>query len=426
MKRKAEPKYFAVKNRIIRMIESGRVLPGQSPGGEHELARAEGVSKFSVIKAFTELVSEGVLVRYQGKGTFVTEAAPALVGHLKKRTKTLRLGSLQPDLDVSAALERYKLRHPGTEIELVPQKTEADVKFLGGSLNQDQVVELLPLDRYIRAVPNWEAQRATPPIVLRRYTFGGQLYGVPYDHSAMVLYYNADMFAEAGVELPNDQWTWADLLHATRRLTSVDKKRFGFLSVRSLLSLMPFILSNGGKLMAADGEQCVFASREVVEAIEFYRELEQASPIRMGEIETKQRTFDAFMDGQVAMMVWGGPLASLLQRRNVPFKWSVAPIPLAPSGKRGTIVFSTAFGISKQCTDAGRAWDLVCALTDPQAMADAVEKGRLLPADTRVPATGVIADVLRAAGAIPDPPPNWTPKTSGISSTTICTRSGMK
>ena len=47
--------------------------------------------------------------------------------------------------------------------------------------------------------------------------YDGSVYGFPRDISVEVLYYNKDIFDEAGVAYPDDTWTWDDFLAAAER-----------------------------------------------------------------------------------------------------------------------------------------------------------------------------------------------------------------
>ncbi len=66
------PLYRQVKRELQRLIESGRCRPGQMLPNETTIAEALQVSIGTLRRAVDELVHEHVLVRRQGKGTFVT------------------------------------------------------------------------------------------------------------------------------------------------------------------------------------------------------------------------------------------------------------------------------------------------------------------------------------------------------------------
>lgn len=63
--------YREVKRRLIADIESGAVPPGGALPNESELARRFEVSIGTVRRAVDELVADHILVRQQGRGTFV-------------------------------------------------------------------------------------------------------------------------------------------------------------------------------------------------------------------------------------------------------------------------------------------------------------------------------------------------------------------
>ncbi len=67
-----QPLYRQITAAILQSLASGEWLPGQAIPGEHELARRYGVSQGTVRKAIEALAAEGLLVRRQGRGTFVS------------------------------------------------------------------------------------------------------------------------------------------------------------------------------------------------------------------------------------------------------------------------------------------------------------------------------------------------------------------
>ena len=65
------PLYRAVKRSLLRVIELGEVPPGDALPSETVIAVAMGVSIGTLRRAVDELVAEHILVRRQGRGTFV-------------------------------------------------------------------------------------------------------------------------------------------------------------------------------------------------------------------------------------------------------------------------------------------------------------------------------------------------------------------
>jgi GntR family transcriptional regulator len=71
------PLYQQIKSLLVRSLQEGEWLPGQAILSEQELAVRYNVSQGTVRKAIDELAAENLLVRRQGKGTFVATHAEA-------------------------------------------------------------------------------------------------------------------------------------------------------------------------------------------------------------------------------------------------------------------------------------------------------------------------------------------------------------
>lgn len=75
-----QPLYRQIKYLITESLVSGEWRPGESIPSEVELAQRYSVSQGTVRKAITELAEQKLLVRHQGKGTFVAS-------HSQERTR---------------------------------------------------------------------------------------------------------------------------------------------------------------------------------------------------------------------------------------------------------------------------------------------------------------------------------------------------
>lgn len=65
------PLYRQIKNLMLNALESGEWRPGQAIPSEQELASRFSVSQGTVRKAIDEMAAENLLIRKQGKGTYV-------------------------------------------------------------------------------------------------------------------------------------------------------------------------------------------------------------------------------------------------------------------------------------------------------------------------------------------------------------------
>jgi len=108
-----EPLYRQLAARLEAAIRSGALKPGARIPSEPELAASHGISRVTVRQAVDDLARKRLIVRKQGKGTFV--AAPA-VRHDLKRLHGM-MGSLFAQSDAAnTRLLRYGLERPPAEI----------------------------------------------------------------------------------------------------------------------------------------------------------------------------------------------------------------------------------------------------------------------------------------------------------------------
>lgn len=68
------PKYLQMKQSLLYEINNGKFKPGEKFYSESELKKKFNVSSITAIKALQCLANEGYIVRYQGKGTYVSRA----------------------------------------------------------------------------------------------------------------------------------------------------------------------------------------------------------------------------------------------------------------------------------------------------------------------------------------------------------------
>lgn len=112
------PLYHKIKNHILGRIESGEFGIGDMLPPESELSTYYGVSRITVKRALLELANEGIIVRRQGKGTFVASpkleedisrvvalAQPVLMHAGRSWHKVLSVKTEKPDSEVAKALD---------------------------------------------------------------------------------------------------------------------------------------------------------------------------------------------------------------------------------------------------------------------------------------------------------------------------------
>ena len=77
----------------------------------------------------------------------------------------------------------------------------------------------------------------------------GKIYGVPKDKDNILLVYNKEMFDQAGLEYPNDNWTWDDMESASQAIYDKTGK-YGYMAYNDeQLGYWNFVYQNGGYIL---------------------------------------------------------------------------------------------------------------------------------------------------------------------------------
>ena len=90
--------------RQLQVLTQEQLQPGDALPGERQLEEQFGVSRITVRRAISDLVSEGVLVRIKGKGTFVSHGRVRSDLHLASFNEDMRAAGFTPSTRVVTAV----------------------------------------------------------------------------------------------------------------------------------------------------------------------------------------------------------------------------------------------------------------------------------------------------------------------------------
>lgn len=234
------------------------------------------------------------------------------------------------------------------------------------------------------------------PAVISTVQFDGKVWGLPRAFSTQGLYYNKDLFQQAGIDMPEGPKTFEDVLTAAKAVTDkTDAAGFGIPAAdmdNTFHEFLPFLFANGGHVVDAEGK-VDFNTPNNVETLKFYQDLAkfaQEGPIAYdrGKIEP------LFKEGQVAMFLSGAYSLSKFEGVN----YGTALIPVGPSGKPSTLLITDSLVVFKGTGVEEPTTSLIKYLTAPERQAPFDEAGGWTPIR---PADSSAALVAKN--------PNWKP-----------------
>ncbi len=218
------------------------------------------------------------------------------------------------------------------------------------------------------------------PSFLGNSYYKGALYGLPFQRSAVVLYYNADLLAQAGLGVPK---SWDELASAAKALT-VDggKTRWGIEIPTEwpYWVFQPFAIG-GGKNIFTDDVTVNFNAPEVVDAIRFYNSLSAGYGATPAGVQASWGSSTGnFAAGKTAMIIHSsGSLSSIL--KNASFKVGVMAVPGKKPGTLASVPGGGNIYLTAGHSDAEKAAALSFALflLDPARVASFAQATGYIP-----------------------------------------------
>jgi multiple sugar transport system substrate-binding protein len=137
---------------------------------------------------------------------------------------------------------------------------------------------------------------------IQRLTYRDKLWGLPRDGAPVALYYNADMFDEAGVSYPDETWDWNTFLTAAQTLTKRDEGGRAQQLGTARGEWVNWVWQAGGDVLNEDNTQCLLAEPAAIEGLRFLQDLvleHQVAP--SAEDLADQEEADMFIAGRLAM-----------------------------------------------------------------------------------------------------------------------------
>jgi len=199
----------------------------------------------------------------------------------------------------------------------------------------------------------------------------GKTWGIPFQRSTIVMYYNKDAFKAAGLDPENPPQNWDELVEAGKKLTKDDGSQFGLMIPSTGYPYWMFgalTMQNGQVLMSGDGNETYFDNPKVVEALQFWRDLGATHKV-MPEGTIEWGTLrQNFLEGKTAMM-WHSTGNLTAVKSNASFDFGVAMLPAKE--RRGTPTGGGNFYIFKKTTPEERtaAMKLIRFMTSPERSA---------------------------------------------------------
>jgi sn-glycerol 3-phosphate transport system substrate-binding protein len=215
---------------------------------------------------------------------------------------------------------------------------------------------IIPFDELLKTPDDLAWLKSFYPGFMENSQTGGKTWGIPFQRSTIVLYYNKEMFKEAGLDPNRPPQNWKEQVEYAQKLTKRDASgKVTQWGIQIPSTGFPYWLfqalaiENGVNLMNAAGNETYYDRPEVIEALQYWVDLVNKYKVHPPGIVDWGTTPKDFFERKVAM-VWTttGNLTNV--RNNAKFDFGVA---MLPAGKqRGSPTGGGNFYLFKKSTPA--------------------------------------------------------------------------
>ncbi len=263
-------------------------------------------------------------------------------------------------------------------------------------IDEDAIV---PIDSFVKTADDKAWLGSFYKAFMLNSQSGGKTWGVPFQRSTIVLYYNKELFKAAGLDPNKAPATWTEMADVAKKLTQKDASgKVTQYGVQIPSSGFPYWLFQAlaienGVTMANDAGNAVkFDDPKVIEALQYWVDLAKQGVHPAGIVEWGTTPKD-FFEKKVAMM-WTttGNLTNV--KNNAKFDFGVA---MLPAGKqKGSPTGGGNFYIFKKSSPAQQeaAFKFIKWVTQPERAARwSIETGYVATSEAAYK-----TDVLRKYG----------------------------
>lgn len=226
---------------------------------------------------------------------------------------------------------------------------------------------LISLDNFMESDPNLSKDKWLPNVFMDKLQMlDGVTYGLPSGDSPKVIWYNADLFKEAGLKTPTEyeaagEWNWETFLQVAQQLTKGEgaEKQYGYQTWMGRADTDDIMRSYGGGWTDQEVTKVTAKEDASIAGLQMILDLylkDKAAPLSQ-ELQAMGGGQQMFLTRRLAMFMSGiWEIYGLKQSKDITF--DVAPMPEGPAGR---FMFNGANSLSipKSCKYPNEAWELM-------------------------------------------------------------------
>jgi len=335
-------------------------------------------------------------VEVQVEKEVVVTATPEPAAPPEPVTITYLTFSAAPDHleDLDAMVQIFEQAHPNVKIKVETAAwddyfTKLQTLIAGGTapdvfeLNYENFVSFAAKGVLLNLDPLAQADGAFDvgifyPRAYGAFNYNGMQLALPETFSTVVLFYNKDLFDQAGLAYPAADWTWSDAAEAAKGLTDAEAGVWGLYSPIQFWEFYKKAAQNGCRFFNEDQTAVTINSPACAEALQTMVSFVATDKVMPSDADMGGvADGDMFKAGQIAMDVTGIWMFAAFQ--DAPFTWDIQVEPGLQ--EHATHFFANAVSVFAATRHPQEAWEWAKLFTSsPEIAQIRVKSGWELPA----------------------------------------------
>lgn len=200
--------------------------------------------------------------------------------------------------------------------------------------------------------------------------WNGKTYGVPFVFSTPVLYYNASLFQQAGLDPAKPPATWSDVEKAALAIKAATGKNGAYSDCLTETGkdwcYQAMVRSNGGRVLSEDRKTLTFAEQPAAEVVTMAQQMVKsgATPV-LGQ----RQAYEGFGRGEMGMILESSSLQGNFEKA-AKGKWDLRAAPMPAFDGKATVPTNSGaslFVLSDDPAKQRASWELIKFLTSADA-----------------------------------------------------------
>lgn len=272
---------------------------------------------------------------------------------------------------------KFQEENPGIEVEIqltpwsqywtkldaaMGAETAADVFWMNTYLPKYAAAKVLePLNSYIEQ--DQLDMDAYVAVVRDAYVIDGQSYALPKGMDTVQVFFNKAIFEKHGVDLPQEGWTWDDMVKlATQLKEGIDKAASGEYPIVMELDPQPsyfnFIPQDGGFIINEDRTKAGFDQEGTVNSYKKVLALMADGIMPDFKVLSDTKGTDLFLSQKAAILFMGSWKAMLLDDASFAEHIGLVPMPKMDNSNV-SVLGGLGFAMNAKAKDKDAAWKLI-------------------------------------------------------------------